>query len=374
MIIGFDARCLEEPNISGVGEYALEILKNLLEIDRENTYVVFSNSYRKIAGQNFGWLERYPQVKLKRFSFPNKILNFLFWYFSWPKIDRMIGKVDVFFAPNINFLSVGRNCPLVATFHDLSFERYPAYFDFFTQLWHHIFVRPRKIAQSAQRIIAVSKSTKQDLEEIYGIAPQKIAVIPHGISPDFHPIEKGSKNLEEIQKKYGLPEKFVFFLGNIEKRKNIGSIIKASGQLSKKFPGYKLVLAGNIAPEFQKCQKNKDIIFCGYIDRKDRPYVYNLAALFVYPSFFEGFGFPAIEAMACGTPVVTSHNSSLPEVAGNAAILIDPNRPDTLFQAIESILTDRNLSDKLVERGFEQIQKFSWEKCARKTLEIIKTS
>jgi glycosyltransferase involved in cell wall biosynthesis len=131
---------------------------------------------------------------------------------------------------------------------------------------------------------------------------------------------------------------------------------------------YELVLAGNISPLCREFVEKENLKTCGYIKREDRPYVYNLASLFVYPSFFEGFGLPILEAMASGTPVIASNNSSIPEVAENAAILIDPNRPDELAEAMKNILIDEKLYNKLKERGLSQSQKFSWKKCALESM------
>lgn len=377
MKIGFDARCLEEERISGVGEYALELLKNLLEIDGKNQYIVFSNSFGQKNKLHFEWLKKNPNAELKRFSFPNKFLNFCFWYLNRPKIDKMIGDVDVFFAPNINFISVSKNCPLVATFHDLSFERFPHFFPLKTRLWHKLFVIPRKIARIAKKIIAVSQSSKKDLAEIYGIKPEKITIINHGVSNDFRIIDGNDPGFLEIQKKYGLPHKFILYLGNIEPRKNISAIIAAYEYLSMKNPGlakYKLVLAGNISPLCLDITKKENVITCDYIERNDRPYVYNLASLFVFPSFFEGFGLPVLEAMACGTPVITSNNSSLPGVAENAAVLINPMRTTELVEAMGAVLADEKLYNKLRGRGSKQAQKFSWKKCAEETLKICESA
>lgn len=367
MRIGFDARCLEEEKISGVGEYALELLKNLLETDEVNQYIIFSNSFKQRNKKHFGWINNHPNARLKRFSFPNKILNFCFWYLHWPKIDNLIGGADIFFAPNINFISVSRRCRLVSTIHDLSFERFPHFFPLKTRLWHKYFVNPRKIAQTAGKIIAVSESTKNDLEEIYGTKSENIKVISHGISRNFREIDRNDPKLLKIQKKYNLPYKFILYLGNIEPRKNISSIVAAYKNIApknSKLAKYELVLAGNISPLCHKMIEKEKITACGYIERDDRPYVYNLASLFVYPSFFEGFGLPVLEAMACGTPVITSNNSSLPEVVGEAALMIDPNRPAELAQTMQAVLTDGKLYDKHKEKGISQARKFNWKKCA----------
>lgn len=374
MKIGFDARCLEEERISGVGEYALELLKNLIERDKKNKYIIFSNSFRRKNNLHFEWLKKHPRIKLKRLSFPNKALNFFLWYLNWPKIDKLIGRADVFFASNINFIAVGKNCPLIATFHDLSFERLPVFYSFKTRLWHKCFVNPRRIAGKAAKIIAVSESTKRDLEEIYGLSPEKIKIIHHGVSDDFRLIDRNDSILLEVRKKYNLPENFILYLGNIEPRKNIESIVLAYETLiskNHKLREYKLVFAGNVSPLCHQTIKNKHITVCGYVGREDRPYIFNLASLFIYSSFFEGFGLPVLEAMSCGTPVITSNNSSIPEVAENAAIVVDPNRPAELVEAMEALLSDEKLYDKIRERGLKQAQKFSWKKCAEKTLSVI---
>jgi glycosyltransferase involved in cell wall biosynthesis len=201
-----------------------------------------------------------------------------------------------------------------------------------------------------------------------------IQAVPHGISREFRVIDKNDPKLSEIRKKYELPQKFVFFLGNIEPRKNVTSIIASYKNMVSKnqnLSEYKLVLAGTTSSLCRDLIEKENIKTCGYIERTDRPFVYNLASLLVYPSFFEGFGLPVLEAMACGTPVIASNNSSIPEVSGNSALLIDPNRPTELADAMENMLTDGNLRQKFKERGLAQAQKFSWEKCARETLKNI---
>lgn len=374
MRIGFDARCLEEENISGVGEYTFELLKNLLKLDTLNNYVLFSNSFKQKNSHRFECFQQHPNVELKRYSFPNKILNFFFWYLNFPKIHTLIGDTSVFFVPNINFLSFSRKNRAIATFHDLSFERNANFFPLKTRLWHNYFVNPRKIARYAKKIIAVSTSTKKDLEEIYGIAPQKIEIVSHGVSDEFRPIDRRDPKLTKIRKKYGLPENFIFYLGNIEPRKNISSIITAHKKLIQINPNHaklELVLAGNLNPLCRNLAEEKNITVCGYIERADRPYVYNMASIFVYPSFFEGFGLPILEAMACGTPSIASNNSSIPEVAGNAAILVDPNRPTELFEAMKSLLLNISTYDKFKKKGIAQANQFSWAKCAKETLSVI---
>jgi glycosyltransferase involved in cell wall biosynthesis len=200
------------------------------------------------------------------------------------------------------------------------------------------------------------------------------------------PIFAGEENADEeklsaVKNKYGLPDKFILYLGTVEPRKNIDGIIRGYNELrtmNHELGDYKLVIAGgkgwkskNIYKEWELSKFKDDIKFLGYIDSADRAYLYNLAAVFVYPSFYEGFGFPPLEAMACGLPVVASYASSLPEVAGEAALMVDPYNINDIARALTEILTDDNLRKKLIARGLEQAKKFSWQKTAEEYLEIL---
>ena len=379
MRIGIDARCLEEDKISGVGEYTLELLENILKIDSENKYLLFSNSFKK-RNDRLARLGKYPNVTKKKFYFPNKLLNLSLWFFGWPKLDRLIGGADIFFAPNINFIAISRHCRFVTTFHDLSFERFPELFPLKTRIWHFL-INPRKLAQRAKKIISVSESTASDLEKNYGVRAENISVIPSGLNKKFRIIDRNSPELLAVQKKYDLPYKFILTLGTIEPRKNILSLIKAYENMRDNFPTlekYKLVLVGkmsslskNIREHIKGSKYKNDILRTGYVDTKDKVYLYNLASLFVYPSFFEGFGFPPLEAIASGAPVITSNNSSLPEVAEKAAIFIDALRPDETAKAMQSVLSDERLYDHLKKESLRRSPVFSWEKCAEESLVLF---
>lgn len=381
MRIGIDIRCLTRGRRTGVEEYTINLLENLFCLDNKNEYILFLNSFKEPAA-DLAWIEKYPNVKLKLFRFPNKLLNLFFWYCHWPKIDKILGGLDMFFMPNINFVALSEEVKLLLTIHDLSFEYYPETFSWKRRLCH-FFINPKKLAQRANKIIAVSESTQNDLADIYKINKEKIRIIYNGLSDNFCTINRNDFKLIKTKEKYKLPYNFIFYLGTIEPRKNIVGLIRAYNNLRRiKHPHlekYKLVIAGyegwktkQIFSEIEKSPFRRDIIFTGFIRDANKPAVYNLASLFIYPSFFEGFGFPPLEAMKCGVPVITPNNSVFPETVGSAGVLIDPDKPDEIFQATKSILLNRDLQKELIEKGLKHSKKFNWKKTAEEFSAVLK--
>ncbi|EKD64168.1 MAG: mannosyltransferase B-like protein, partial [uncultured bacterium] len=297
--IGIDIRCLVNGKITGVEEYTMNILKNIFEADERNKYVLFVNSFRKPKG-DLDAFAKYKNVSVRHFRIPNKILNFLFWYFGWPHADKMIGGTDIFFMPNISFIGLSKKTKFVLTMHDLSFEHMPEMFSLKRRLWH-VFINPGKLCRRADRIIAVSDSTRNDIIGVYGISKEKVKRIYSGVSDGYATLDRNDKKLVEIKEKYKLPFKFIFFLGTIEPRKNIISLVEAFDKLKDlNLPGnekLKLVVAGSLGWKFEKtisAMKNArhtdDIIFVRNVPDEDKGAMYNLASVFVYPSFLEGFG------------------------------------------------------------------------------------
>ncbi len=376
MRIGIDVRCLAEGKRTGVEEYTLSLLAKLFEFDRESEYTLFFNGWKKEI-PDFSWATKYPNVRLKVFHFPNKLLNFSLWYLRFPKLDRLIGGADIFFVPNLIFSAVSNKTKLVVTAHDLSFEMFPETFSWKRRLWH-FFVNFRSLARSADKVIAVSQSTKDDLVMCYGLPEKNITVILSGISQQFYAMSRNDNELVRVQKKYHLPYKFILSLETFEPRKNILSLIRSYEALQNLghpvFDKYALVIAGTRG---WKCDEifsvivgspyKEKIILPGFIADEDKTALYNLAGVFVYPSLYEGFGFPPLEAMACGTPVIASHSASLPEVVGEAGMLVDPYQPEELFQSLRQVLLDQEFADFLRRKGLERVALFSWDKAARAT-------
>lgn len=370
MKIGIDIRPLQEPYPTGVSEYTHELVRALLAIDRENSYHLFANAWGEVALPSFD----YPNVTLHRFRYPNKLLNASMRFAHFPKIERLMGGLDVYFMTDLDFISVGGRLPVVATAHDLSFELYPSFFTAKQRLRSR-FIRPKHLLGQAHHILAVSKHTKSDLVEHYGLARERITVTYPGITEQFF-TEPSEAAMEIVRARYDLPGNFVLFLGTLGARKNVVSVIEAFELLKKdpRFDDLHLVLAGkvsknNFTPNSRELvHKRNQVHVLGYVPAEDRPALYRLARAFVYPSYYEGFGFPPLEAMASGTPVIASYASSLGEVIGNAGILIDPYNIEDLRRALEMVLTDQALADDLARRGRERAREFTWEKTARATL------
>lgn len=399
MRIGIDIRTLMDKHYSGVPEYTSNLVKEILRLDKKNEYKLFYNSGKDVSGRIPDFAG--SNVKIISTGYPNKIFNFVMQKTSRrPKIDQLL-KVDLFFMPHINFVALSNKCKSVLTIHDLSFlpaspltsqggpassltskgGRYPEFFSLRKNFWHKM-INVKKLVRRFDKIIAVSENTKNDIVELCGVSPEKVKVIYSAVDMRFRKVDREHVRLPEVKEKYGLPDKFILYLGNLEPRKNIRGIIQAYSELrakNKELKEVKLAIVGsrgwkskNIFKAWQESRYKDDIKFLGYVPAVDKIYLYNLATLFVYPSFYEGFGFPPLEAMACGTPVVTSFASSLPEIVGDAAIMVDPYNIADIAGAMEQVLISRGLQNDLIKKGLEQARRFSWKKTAKEYLEVFK--
>lgn len=377
MKIGIDIRVLLDKNYSGVASFTFQLLKNLIKVDRHNAYYFFYNSFKKVKIPFFS-----ENIKVKKTRWPNKVFNyFLQKTFNYPKLDKVVGGSDIFYLPHLNFASFSKGSKNVITIHDLSFLRYPEFFSFRKNFWHKA-LNVKKNINKFDKIIAVSQNTKNDLIELLNVAEEKIEVIYPGISEKLIQFKDNDQNIsvnQMLKEKYRLNKDFVLYLGTIEPRKNISGLIEAYNKLRDSGVDCLLVLAGGwgwktkeIKRNWQKSPYQKDIRFIGYIKEEDKPVLYKMAKIFVYPSFYEGFGFPPLEAMYFALPVIASNVSSLPEVLGDSAILINPDKNEEIFQAMKVLLSNQVLKDSLIKKGYIQANKFIWENTARKYLEVFK--
>ncbi|MGD9317175.1 MAG: glycosyltransferase family 1 protein, partial [Anaerolineae bacterium] len=261
-------------------------------------------------------------------------------------------------------------CPFVITVHDLSYLFFPQGFRTLNRNYLQTFTRLS--VRQARRVIAVSESTKRDLVQQYGLSPGKVDVVHNGVDPGFRPLP--ADEVAAFRREEGLPGQFILFVGTLEPRKNVVRLVEAYARLPKDRPPLMLVggkgwLYDEIFSRVEALGLSSEVRFVGYVPADALPWWYNAADLFVYPSLYEGFGLPPLEAMACGTAVISSTASSLPEVVGQAGLLIDPADAEALAKAMEQVLADREMRKEMRSSGLAQAQNFSWEKTARQTVE-----
>jgi glycosyltransferase involved in cell wall biosynthesis len=365
MKIAIDVRSLMEGRLSGVEQYAMNIIRGMLRVAPRHEYILFYNSARAVMLPDF-----YGDVTVKGLHYPNKIFNTLQWVAGYPRWDEVI-EADVFFVPNLALVPLAPKTPLVVVAHDLAFERFPEFLDVRRRLWHRM-MNPRRLMKRANKIIAVSEHTKQDVMRLYSLNEDTIEVIHSGIHNSRLP---DAKEISRVRKKYDLPERFVLYVGTHEPRKNIPGLIRAYQAIRSQVPHY-LVVAGEKGWQTGELKKvlgsqeqREKIHMMGFVEEDDKAALYAAADLFVYPSFYEGFGFPPLEALMMGTPAITSFNSALPEVVGEWATLIDPYNPAELAVVIKELLHDLPVVTEETRR--EIAGTYSWDKAALRTLEVL---
>jgi glycosyltransferase involved in cell wall biosynthesis len=374
MKILIDVRCLSKGKTSGIEEYTRLLVGHILKHDTENRYQLFYNGFKK-APLPADWLTK-ANVSVMDWRIPNKLLDFSLKFFGLPKIDSFAGP-DVIFSPHFNLIRAGRDTKRVITFHDLSFAHFPEFYPLRKRFWHWQQDYARQ-AEKADAIIAVSDFTGHDLVETLKIDPKKVRVIYAGIDPYLGIMKK--EELDEFRRKKTIDFPFLLYVGTIEPRKNIRAIVKAFNELKKDdrrknlkllVVGEKGWLFGDTLEEAAASPFSEDIVFWGKATAEELRALYNLASVFVYPSFFEGFGFPPLEAQTCGVPVVASNRSSLPEILGCSALLVDPWRPYEIKAAVEAFLDDAALRDEFVSRGFTNIKRFSWDTMVKDLISVF---
>ncbi|MBU0707147.1 glycosyltransferase family 4 protein [Patescibacteria group bacterium] len=372
MRIGVDIRSLAETKPGGVTNYTRKLLEHLFRIDQTNEYILFSNSWAKPSNEF-----NQPNVRHKATRWPNKLFNSSIILTKKPYIDRLIGPIDLFFVPNINYISISSSCPEVITFHDLSFELYPQFLSHKRRLWHH-FIAPRKLAMRANKIIAVSQNTRRDLIDLYDIPEDKIDVVYSGVETESIVNIKQS-DINTVKSKYQLDKPYILTIGFLEPRKNISTLLPAFDEAKKRLPSsHQLIILGQPAwcqAELETARKKlkfgKDIRFIGYTSEQDKEALLKGAELFVYPSVYEGFGFPPIESIAAGTPVIASAASALPEVLRDSALFVQPYNTSELAQAIAQLIHQPELKEKLLKNRQDIINQFTWQKSAEETLNVF---
>lgn len=347
---------------TGVSCYTENLVDSLLKIDQKNEYLFFGSSLRLKPALESALASVQGHYEKKFYSFPPIFLERLWNQLHILEIEKFIGKVDLFHSSD--WLEPPAQCPKVTTIHDLAIFKFP---ETFSPKGGHSIVDNLKrkfywVKRESTIIIAVSESTKKDIISILGIPEEKIRVIyeaPHG------KVKKvSSREIRKVKNKFKIKGDYLLSVSTLEPRKNLQRIIEAHKILNNK--DLTLVLVGKIG--WGKSLKfGHNTILTGFVSNEELSAFYSGASALLYPSLYEGFGQNILEGMVCGCPVVTSNVSSMPEVAGEAAVLVDPLSVESIADGIKKALESR---EDLIKRGYQQVKKFSWEKCARETLKV----
>jgi glycosyltransferase involved in cell wall biosynthesis len=363
----------------GVGIYIKSLLEGIYKSNNnEYEYVLFSNSWKNKPPQ---WAIEIAKTSdrfgIYHIKFPVKASNFLLKYLKLPKFDDIINNIDILFSPHSLPLPT-KNAKRIITIHDLNYLDHPEFK--IDDLYEKITIKKAKLAD---QIITSSKFSKERIINLLKIDDEKINVIYGAPDSEFKPIPDRSK-INEVLRNYGInPPSYILYVGAPVKRKNLITLFKAfsiirSGETSK----YKLVLLGVTPEEAFKLRKENNIeniddgiIALGYLDRNDVAIIYNAAKLMVFPSLYEGFGIPILEAMACGVPVITTKLASIPEIAGDAAFYVEnPLDHKELADSITKLLSNIELWNFYKEKGLDRGKCFSWEESARELIEVFEKS
>lgn len=368
MLIGIDASRSVAQERTGTENYSLNLIRHLLALRGDHRYRLYFNRPPSCDLRPCDLAPLRPCDR-RIMPFPRLWTHLRL---SWEMARR---PPDLLFVP-AHVLPIVHPRHSVVTIHDLGYLHYPEAHRLLGRFYLDLSTRYN--ARAATHLIADSSATKRDLIERYGIETDKITVVYPGYDKTtFQPV-RDEEAIEAVKARYGIAGDYILFLGTLQPRKNLTRLIKAFSNIQYLVSNLQLVIAGKkgwlykeIFRRVEELGLGGKVVFTGYLPEGDLPALLSGARLFVFPSLYEGFGLPVLEAMACGTPVVCSNASSLPEVAGDAAVLVDPLDVEGLAAAMERVLGDEELRADLIDRGFEQARKFSWERCARETLDVL---
>jgi len=407
MTIGINATAAVKQPRTGVEEYTYQLLKHLTMLTeaREHRFFLFIPSFEKGGLRRIYRSKKIPPSppftkggEKNLFDFPlpsNFEIKILRWPvpFFWTQIrlawEMWRHKPDVLFIP-VHILPFGAPKNSVATIHGLEYEYWPEHYPF----WHRLYLKwsTARALKRARRIIAVSENTKNDLIKFYNAKAEKIGVVHHGVSVcHSDPAAAGEESPANAGTGLGQAERslaplgmttiekpYLLYIGRIETKKNIQGILEAYRILKEKYNiPHQLVLAGVPGYGYKNLKLKAEnlklkMIELGYIDDAMKWQLLSGADIFLFPSFYEGFGLPVLEAQSVGVPVITSYGSCLPEIAGEGALFVNPKNPAQIAEIVKRIIDDKILRDRLIQSGFENVKRFSWDRCARETLKLLK--
>ena len=371
MRVAIDAQAAVAPEKTGVGHYTWNLIHHLPQADPRTTYVAWYPFVRRLQGRPLAFRDvRAPNFVERWTPVPGRVWRWTADRYELPRVEWFV-RFDLLLAPN--FFPPPTGAPFVVTVHDLAFRLYPETARHASDRWVR---RLERAIQRARGILVPSESTKRDLLRLYPADEGRVTVTHLGVDLDaFRRVP--STAIERVRSTFGIDRPYFAFLGGIEPRKNLPRLVHAFSRLSDDVA---LVIAGGAVPwspegpvELRGAMSSlapdarRRVILTGYVAHRDRAALLKGAVALAYPSLYEGFGLPVAEALACGTPVLTSNVSSLPEVAGEAALLVDPEDVDALTDGLRRLLEDEDLRHRLAAAGPPRAAELTWEETARKT-------
>jgi glycosyltransferase involved in cell wall biosynthesis len=367
MRIGIDTTALP-PKPVGAGNYIINLTRWLVSLKADYDFVIFVQKSR-VSLLN---LPKNKNTQLRVVPDMHPVKRLIWEQTLLPRLVRHSG-LDGLHSLHYT-VPLTKPCRSVVTFHDMTFFLFPQLHTLSKRFFFRVMIRAS--SRRADAMVAVSESTRRDSIRILDIPSEKIIAIPLGVGENFRKISD-EKQLEDIRRKYNLPEKFILYVGLVEPRKNLALLLKAYCDLQNQGFPHALVIVGRygwgyeaVLKQVQELKLKQWVHFTGYVEHSELPAIYNLASLMVYPSFYEGFGLPVLEAMASGTPLVTTEVSSMPELVGGAGLLFPPGDKEALVEAMRSVLSDKEFGDHLSSLGLQQAARFTWRQTATETLQV----
>ncbi len=398
MTIGIDASRANRKFKTGTEWYSFYLIKELAKIDQKNIYHIYTDQPLE---KDLASLETNKNFKIKVLKWP---FNYL-WTQGRLSLEMLFKRPDILFIPS-HVLPIIHAKKSVVTIHDIGFARQRQIYgadeiiigktlsrkliNFSAQgltggkyranTLDYQFWSLDYALKHAKKIIAVSNFTKQEILELYQVKPDKISVVYHGYNAKIFKKIDQTAEMAQVLGKYEIKTPFIFYVGRLDRKKNIPNLIHAYAIMRQKYKKikHKLVLAGGIGYGYdevnyaiQEFNLNTEVIATGWVPEDDLPYLYNRASIFVFPSLYEGFGIPLLQAMACGVPIAASKAASIPEVVGPAASLFNPNDKEQIADVMAELILNTDLRNNLIKLGQEQVKNFSLEKSARQTLNVL---
>ncbi|MDX9974628.1 MAG: glycosyltransferase family 1 protein [FCB group bacterium] len=369
MRVGFDIGPITATR-TGVGNYCYYLLKHLLRLLEADERIVGFATGRERPSLH----ELESRLKYRYIPVPTRVMYRSWTWFNRPRVDRCLGGLDIYHATNY-FLPPTESAKRVVTIHDLAFMATP-------ELASPKIVGPYSrqmttFAHEADAIMAYSESTKADIVHYLDVPPEKITVAPMAVDEGFEPMPRDEAE-RWVREKYFVETPFLLFVSTLEPRKNVPTLLHAFARVAREIP-HKLVLVGGIGWDseeifdtMRRLRITDRVVRPGFVPHHELPAFYCAADAFVFPTLYEGFGLPLLEALTCGCPVITSNNSSVPEVTGDAALRSDANDDENIAADIRRVLGNPELVAEMKKRGFGHATKYSWDACARATLEVYR--